>query len=136
MAIKLNWNNNMSVGIETIDNQHKKLVEAINGFYDGINRKSNKEEMLELLKKMKEYSHLHFGYEEGLLKKHGYTLFENHLKEHKSFIEKIEDIENRLKLGKLVISIELTSFLNSWLNNHILVADKKYSSFLLSKGVK
>jgi hemerythrin len=131
----INWDQSMSVGIRSIDTQHKSLIESINGFYDAINSSSAKELIVNLLKEMKEYSIFHFFTEESLLKKHGYPDLEQHKSEHHGFIKKIEDMDKRLKEGKLVLSLELTSFIKTWITNHIMVIDKKYSAFLISKGV-
>jgi hemerythrin len=84
---------------------------------------------------MKDYSLFHFNSEEQMLKTHGYPELGNHKKEHKGFIEKIEDLNKRISEGRLVVSVELTVFIKAWLTNHIMVNDKKYAAFLNSKWV-
>ena len=74
----INWNEGYSVKIETIDNQHKKLIELINSFYENINNGSNKERLLELIKAMKDYTIYHFSTEEKYLKKVKYPDFNKH----------------------------------------------------------
>ena len=44
----MEWNETLSVGITSIDAQHKKLVDAINAFYDGITNNSKKVEILDM----------------------------------------------------------------------------------------
>ncbi len=132
---KIKWTDDMSVGVGSIDNQHKVLIAAINEFYQSLDGSVNKDLISDLLTKMKDYSVFHFEFEEELLRRHAYPDFGNHSKEHKNFISKVEDIDKRLKEGKLVLSLELTSFIKEWLTNHIMIVDKKYTSFLNSKGV-
>jgi len=132
---KINWDDNMSVGIKAIDTQHKILIEAINSFYDAIGSSSSKDLVSSLLKKMKDYTLIHFNSEEQLLKKHGYQELDSHKSEHRNFITKVDDLEKRIKEGRLVVSIELTTFIKTWLTSHIMVIDKKYTDFLHSKGV-
>jgi hemerythrin-like metal-binding protein len=132
---KIIWEEKMSVGIQIIDIQHKTLIDSINEFYNAIGGSSHNDLTHKLLKKMKEYSIFHFNSEEALLKKHAYPEFDGHKKEHQNFISKIDDIDKRVKSGQMVLSLELTSFIKSWLTNHILVIDKKYSAYLKSKGV-
>lgn len=108
----------------------------LNEFYDNIILESNKENIATLLKKMKDYTVYHFRNEEEHLKLHAYPHFEAHKKEHQSFIEKVNEIEKRFIKGKFILSLEVITFLKDWLKNHIMISDKKYSEFLISKGVK
>ena len=132
---KIIWNEKMSVGVKIIDYQHKMLIDAINGFYEAVGNISNKELIDTMLKKMKDYSVFHFNYEEQLLKKHGYLQLSYHKIEHKNFIDKVEDLNDRFIKGKLIISLEITSFIESWITKHIMVTDKQYGAFLNSKGL-
>ncbi|MFZ5940536.1 MAG: bacteriohemerythrin [Bacteroidota bacterium] len=132
----IDWTDNMSVQITSIDAQHKKLVGMINDFYEGLKNKGSDQLMGELIGKMNDYISYHFSYEEELFKKHGYPDYTLHLREHQAFIAKIADVEKRFREGKMILSIEITTFLKDWLIKHIQGTDKKYTSFLLSKGVK
>ncbi len=130
------WNESYSVKIKTIDDQHKKLIDMINEFYESIKSKTNNESILELLIKMKEYTVFHFNTEEAYFKQFNFEGFEYHKKEHDVFIEKVIDVERRFNDGTLVLSFELTNFLKDWLKEHIMGTDMQYVDFLLEKGVK
>ncbi len=129
------WNDSLSVKIRSLDDEHKKLIEMINEFYDNIVAKSNEENISELISKMKDYTVYHFGREERHLKLHKYPKLEEHIEEHKKFIDKVSDMERRFAEGKIILSLEVTSFLKDWLQYHIMVTDKMYTDFLLRKGV-
>jgi len=131
----IRWDQEFSVGIEGIDKQHQSLFDAINDFYSNINRKGSHESLMLLLNKLKDYTVYHFQTEEQLMQRYSFPGYASHKKQHDSFIDKINDIEQRIKTGKLVISIEVTNFLKEWLVNHILKTDKSYSAFLQSRGV-
>jgi hemerythrin len=132
----INWDDSYSVKIESIDKQHMKLVGMINEFYENIRSKSNKEIISELIKNMKEYIKFHFKSEEDLLKINRYPDYHKHKIEHERFINKVTDFETRFNNGHLILSFEITNFLKDWLKKHIQGTDKKYSDFLISKGVK
>ena len=129
------WNKSLSVNIASIDDEHKKLIAMLNDFYDNLAVKSNKENISELLTKMKDYTIYHFKNEEELLKFHGYPKYESHRKEHSHFIEKVNEIEKKIEEGKIILSLDLITFLKDWLQNHIMVSDQNYSKFLISKGI-
>ena len=121
------WKDNYSVGSKSIDNQHKKLIQFINEFYDNITIKSNTELISALIKEMKEYTVFHFNYEEVYLEKLGFPEMEEHKQEHIKFIKKVNDFEARFNSKKIILSYEITSFLKNWLKHHILIEDMKYS---------
>ncbi len=132
----INWSEDYSVKIESIDIQHKKLVEMINRFYDDLKSKSNNELIGNLIADMKNYTVYHFTTEENLFKKYEFPEFETHKKEHDDFVNKVIDFEKRFKEGKMILSFEITDFLKKWLINHIQETDKNYSKFLKEKGVR
>jgi hemerythrin len=132
----LNWNNTLSVNIESIDKQHQKLIDLINDFYDNLQKRQNKENIVTLIAGMKDYTCKHFMAEERLMKQHAYPDYEAHKCEHDAFIAKVTDLETRHNKGTLIVSFEITSFLKDWLKNHIQGVDKKYSDFFIQNGVK
>ena len=132
----LKWTEALSVKIDSIDAQHKKLFDLLNEFYDNIKMKSNSSSILKLVTGMKEYTQKHFSMEEKYMSQHGYPKFKEHQLEHAQFIKKVEDLEERLKKGSLIISFEVTNFIKEWIKNHIQTTDMQYSDFLISKGVK
>ncbi len=132
----INWNENLSVKINSIDEQHKKLFELINDFYENIQNRSNNESILSLIIGMKKYTQIHFTTEENYMKKYSYPEYNAHKNEHDKFIAKVSTVEEKYKSGKLIISFEITGFLKDWLKNHIQIEDKKYSDFLIKNGVK
>ena len=76
------WDNSFSVGIEEIDEQHKKWISIINDLHDALMSGKNLGSITgKSLKAMEEYAHFHFSFEEEYLQKAGYPYLENHKKE-------------------------------------------------------
>lgn len=132
----MNWTDELSVKVPSIDEQHKKLIHLINAFYDNIRVKTPKEQIFILIKELKEYTVFHFSTEEKYFKQYNYPGYTQHKEEHEFFIKKVLDFEDRYKNGKLILSIEITNFIKDWVSNHICQTDKKYTDFLLQRGVK
>lgn len=130
------WTEALSVKIGSIDEQHKKLIDLINDFYNNIITHSAQEMMSDVIKALKDYTLYHFTAEENYMRQYGYTGFPGHKKEHDYFVAKVKDFEDRYNNGKLLISIEVTNFIKDWITNHIMRTDKLYSNFLIQKGVK
>ena len=107
----------------------------INEFYELIKTKSSNELISNLIRRMKEYTVVHFTKEENLFKKHNFPYSAEHKKEHQDFVDKVIDLETRFNEGHMIMSFEITTFLKSWLIKHIQGTDMKYTKFLVEKGV-
>jgi len=132
----LNWNENLSVKIVSIDEQHKKLIALINQFYENVSHRSNDENISLLIKGMKEYTQMHFDNEEKYMTQFNYPDYISHKREHDLFIKKVTDVEEKVSKVKIIVSFEITSFLKDWIKNHIQGSDKKYTDFFIMNGVK
>ncbi len=85
---------------------------------------------------MKEYTVFHFSTEEQYMIQYNYPEYLEHKVEHVRFVQRVLDFENRYKNGKLILTLEITNFIKKWVANHIITTDKKYSDFLINRGVR
>lgn len=131
----IKWTESLSVKIDEIDNQHKVLIGLINDFYENIRNQKSKVLVEELIVKMREYTMMHFDFEEEMLKKYNYPDLVDHHAEHELFVNKVTELENKLKNNTFVLSFEVTGFLRDWLKKHILETDMQYAAYLQSKGI-
>ena len=129
------WTDELSVNIDEIDSQHKKFIKLTNELSDAINAGKEKDILEETLSTLIEYANMHFASEERLMKTHGYPDLEIHKKEHDELKETILKINHRFNAGQLAHAATISAFLEGWISNHLETTDKKYSSFLNSKGV-
>lgn len=131
----MRWTDSLSVGITSIDNQHKKLIDLINTLFVEMNSGNSKQAVSSALGKLIEYTGSHFGFEEDLFAKHGYPEKDAHMAIHKKLVAQVVDFQKQFDTGEADVSIELMEFLKDWLIKHIKGTDTKYTSFLLNKGV-
>jgi hemerythrin len=131
----MTWNEQLSVHIKQIDDQHKLLVKLLNSFHDAMKLGKGKEAMRKTLSELLDYTVYHFGVEEGFLEKHAYPAFASHKTEHEALTKKVSDLDRRFSRGEPVISAETMTFLKDWLQDHIMGSDKKYAPFLNAKGI-
>jgi methyl-accepting chemotaxis protein/hemerythrin len=78
----------------------------------------------------------HFDTEEKLFHKHGYPATAEHIQEHRKFVENVLAFEKDLQQGKVTVTMDVMRFLKNWLTGHIKGTDKKYSGYLVRKGVR
>lgn len=130
------WSDKLSVGINSIDEQHKQLVSMINSLNKAMREKQSQSAMLSIVQGLGKYVVTHFGYEEKLFAKHGYPDMEEHKEVHRNFVAKVKEFENALSSGKATVSIDVLQFLKDWLVEHIMGTDKQYTDFLVQRGVQ
>lgn len=132
----VSWNDGYSVGIKEIDKDHRQLIDLINRFQTAIYYNTGSTFEQEALDELVDYTKYHFAKEEELLEKHGYPAFTEHKKEHHEMIAKVDDYIEEHRRGDHESLAKIADFLRDWLIQHINGTDKKYCSFLHSKGVE
>ncbi|GAB1431945.1 bacteriohemerythrin [Spirochaetota bacterium] len=129
------WTPAISVGINTIDDQHKKLISLINDVSDAMKARKAKEVIGDILQQLSDYTVYHFGNEERAFDKYQYPDRENHKIAHKSYVDKIGELIERNNKGELGISISVLDFLMDWITNHIMKTDMLYVPFFKDKEI-
>lgn len=131
----MNWNDSLSVGVQDMDSQHKKLVDMINELHEAMMARKGQAAVVGLIAGLKDYAKDHFSKEEAFLAKHNYAELQKQKVAHNQFIEKVMDFECSIEGGKMTISMEVMQFLKTWLAGHIMDEDKKYGAALKDKNV-
>jgi len=120
-----NWEDRYLLNINSIDEQHRAFFELCNKEINQVNSQ-DKDQLTLLLEKLTDYLKSHFKHEEELLKKSGYKDLENHIKQHKFFIQKVDSLKQELDYNNPVLNEKITSFMKKWFLNHIIQSDKEY----------
>ena len=129
------WKDEYSVGIESIDMQHRKLLSLINSLQTAVYFSTGEEFEHQALDELVDYTKTHFSYEEGLMEQNDYPDFEPHKAQHQQMIAKVEEVLAGYEQDKDTAMRNAANFLKDWLINHINGTDKQYSAFLIGKGV-
>jgi hemerythrin len=132
----IEWNSSLSVGIELIDNQHKKLVALINDLNEAMKLGKGSTIIKNIIDELISYTISHFATEEKYFKQFNYADTQVHVAEHEAFVRKVSDFVDDLNEARLSLSISVMNFLRDWLKNHIMVVDKKYAELFIANGVK
>ena len=132
----MEWSENLSTHIPSVDRQHKVILGYINDLHDGIERGDVKGILDITLNGLVNYTRTHFAYEEMLFKRFGYEQQAEHKAVHERMIGKISDFKERYVKGDKEIGPELLEFLKDWLYHHILEDDMAYSEHMVEQGVK
>lgn len=139
MSLFIQWEEQYSIGIELMDEHHQQLVALINELYSGVFACEDIEEERRLTKtilaQLAAYVDYHFTAEEQLLLEQQFPDYNEHLAAHNRFRQELNNLSEQVALGGLALSFPIFEFMRDWLTNHILIADKKYSVWILEQGI-
>ena len=130
----VSWSDDLSVGIEVIDTQHRRIVDYINQLHD-VQDKLDRAAVGEVIENLIDYTYTHFAFEETMLEDAGYPLLASHQKIHQRFVETISQFKQRFAAGENVAT-ELCDMLAAWLFDHIRAEDKAYADVVVAAGTK
>lgn len=131
----VHWSDELSVGVQEVDEQHKILIALLNELHEALLQHHGSEICAEILRRLAEYTRIHFSVEESLMRILGYPDFERHKAEHDALSAQVTQLQVRLAGGQASISFELLHFLKVWLTRHIQDSDRRYGAYFLEKGI-
>jgi hemerythrin-like metal-binding protein len=132
----IEWDESYSVKVKKLDMQHKQWIDYINQLHEAMLKGKTKEVIGDILKNIVDYTSIHLGFEERMLKDSNYGEFRDHKQIHESFVEWVGGIYNKfLSDQNASVSIQVLDKMRDWLINHIMKVDKKYSKFFNDKGI-
>jgi len=126
---ELVWDEGMSVGIDSLDNDHKQLITILAQLMSAKNDKLEKDGIDSIFEQLEYYCQSHFAKEEALLAKIDYQQLAKHKKSHQTFIKKIPQLKQQWFADdseQEVVKEQVVLFLQQWLIKHILEEDLDY----------
>ena len=132
----MQWSDQLSVGIQEIDEQHKILVDLLNQLHQAIIHHHGAEVCSGIMNKLCEYTKIHFAVEESILRILDYPDYESHKTHHEELLNQVQQLRTKMETENHSISFELLHFLKKWLTIHIMEEDSAYTEHLLSCGAR
>lgn len=120
------WNDNLLIGDEIVDSQHKELVKLVNNLVCSC--KDENADVLGALAFLRAYTAIHFKDEEVLQKRYGFPEYKVHKKLHTDFKVTVNELVTQYinSNGSTdMLQVALKEILVTWLINHIMNEDKK-----------
>ncbi|MEK6673351.1 MAG: bacteriohemerythrin [Nitrospirota bacterium] len=137
----MQWTEDLSVGIKTIDDQHKELFNRINSLVDTIKDHTCKYKIGDVIKFLEDYIVEHFSLEQKIMRESGYPNYDPHRLQHEKFIQnffelkvELEKIEAWRRPGSYDLSVATNQIVVDWILDHISMIDKQLGEFLKKRG--
>jgi hemerythrin-like metal-binding protein len=130
MVKDLVWGEILSVGVDEIDEDHRKLIHILNILNHSVMEKESPEYLAATLEELINCTVWHFSHEERLMLKFGYRETEEHKAEHRALIEGVKELQQEILQADKPMVDQHIEFLERWLSEHILTADGRLGSYL------
>jgi hemerythrin-like metal-binding protein len=130
------WSDHFVTGIDTVDQQHRMLVNMINAAAPHLVSGDDEaqREVGPLLDKLIQYAASHFKHEEMLMEQVHIepAYLAQHVNSHLAFVDEVLRMRSQFDRGEHLSGSDLLHFLTSWLTFHILSEDKQMSRQVLA----
>jgi len=139
---KIVWEEELSVGMQSIDDDHKELLSIINDLFEAIEDIHDKDLLRRCFDRLEEYTHYHFDHEETFMDEHCSSFelreqIEKHKKQHQYFKDQLPKLrEKLLHASTKSVAYEVAEFLLQWLLDHIIDEDLKLAQCIEPKHTK
>lgn len=122
--MKYEFTQDCLIGIDMIDEEHRKFFDYINAGLDALDEPEGTGIQMakNLLKKLEDYAATHFEHEEEYMRKTNDAELFLQIKAHQAFRDRIMAMKEKPSLRKVDLE-EMFSFMAKWLYSHILSTD-------------
>jgi hemerythrin len=134
---KIQWQNNLSVGIELIDGQHKKWISHYNDIVESITSQQSKTQIAKTLSFLIDYTQVHFSTEEKHMSASSYPGLPEHKAKHDGLRATLANLVKEFEEegATTQLSEAIDTFLGHWLIRHIQEVDMKFGDFVKEKKI-
>lgn len=126
---ELVWSDDLSLGVEEIDAQHKEWIDLVHRFQMAVIEGRSREEVYDTLAAAVVYTEKHFAHEAELMQKAGYPFIDDHMVQHDLARQQIHAFTTGT-VPEEGICEYLAEFLPQWLMLHINSSDRKFARWL------
>lgn len=119
----IEWNDKFSVGVPSVDHEHRQLIELINIFQRKLDDGSSIDTKLEYLGETYAKISAHFALEEKLMRNFQYEHYEDHKADHERLLDQLRDIMDATEDEGKTNNDALGTELEVWFSRHFQEMD-------------
>jgi len=119
------WKAEYSVGIASMDDEHREMIELINDVYAKLGAVPDAAAIEECLESIFTTISMHFALEERIMRDHGYAEYEDHKDDHEELLDEIRDLMDEWVADTDKGATLLKERLSAWFGNHFASFDAR-----------
>ncbi len=128
----LGWTEDLSVGVNSIDDQHKIWFDKADQLFSAGKSGQAKDFIGQLLDFLDDYTKKHFSDEEKYMQSIKYPEYDRQKALHTAFIAQLADLKKEFKEsgGNILVVLNANQMVVEWLTKHISNEDKKIGAYV------
>lgn len=130
----ITWSEVYSVGVESIDEEHRELMEVLNKLNKGLQSSAPEKEIKKIFRQLVICTSTHFWHEEKQFEDTGYPRAAIHKRKHEHLMVILTCFQKGFDQSGLHISFDdQVAFLRDWLTEHIASEDRPLGAYLTAQ---
>ncbi|MGI9261482.1 MAG: bacteriohemerythrin [Woeseiaceae bacterium] len=121
----LQWKSEYSVGIESMDVEHREMIDLINNVYQRLGSSPDPGDIEDCLEKIFNTISLHFALEERIMREHAYAEYAEHKEDHEDLLDEIRDLMDQFIADTDSGARLLEKRLSDWFVRHFATFDAR-----------
>ena len=121
----LHWDPSYSLGIPSVDMEHRQMINEINRVHAGLERQAHPFEIESALEDIYAGIASHFALEERYMREAGYPEYAAHKNEHEDLLDQIRDLMDQYHLDPEQGRKSLEKSLSDWFSKHFATFDAR-----------
>lgn len=121
----LQWKSEYSVGIASMDDEHREMIDLINDVYAKLGTSSDPDAIEDCLENIFNTISLHFALEERIMRENSYFEYEEHKEDHEDLLDEIRDLMDEFIANQDAGGRLLKKRLSDWFARHFATFDAR-----------
>ena len=121
----LQWKPEYSVGIESMDDEHRDMINLINTTYEKLEKNSDTQQIENCLGEILSTISAHFALEERMMRRSRYGEYQAHKDDHEKLLDQIRDLMDGFFDDPATGGKRLEERLSSWFAAHFSSFDAR-----------
>jgi hemerythrin len=119
----IEWKEDFSVGVASVDLEHRQMIDLINDLHDLVDENASEEEVSTMLGEIFAQISAHFALEEKFMRESRYPHLPEHKGDHEKLLDELRDIMDRVEDDGAYDETALSAELSDWFTNHFRTHD-------------
>ena len=121
----LQWKPEYSVGIQSMDDEHREMIDLINNTYEKLKSDADADQVEEHLGEILSTISMHFALEERIMQNAGYGEFQAHKDDHEVLLDRLRDLMDDYYDDPASGGSRLEQGLSDWFAKHFSTFDAR-----------
>ena len=121
----LQWKPEYSVGVQSMDDEHREMIDLINATYEKLDSDADADQVEEYLGEILSTISMHFALEERIMQNAGYGEFQAHKDDHEVLLDRLRDLMDDYYDDPASGARRLEQSLSDWFADHFSTFDAR-----------